>query len=277
MLQARVRHSRPLSAPGPRPELAVADSDGSGRGAVARAAPRRPRPRRHSQAAKPCHGSDESSRAAFGHAVAPSGTERRAWRPAPCLPALLGWPRIWCRARMRDPGQMLITVSDRRHNLDVSDAIILLVFLASRRAESIRRTAHRPQADALGFLCRRCALRWKRPARVPVLVGLKVALANAVVCAVGSRRPRQPCSSVSAWLTWVLGCFLRSWHVGPDFWGGPVVLGLRKMSSTASDPKLTIILLLYVLVGSGPRYQILSHIFARCTSQNTHGHARITR
>ena len=27
--------------------------------------------------------------------------------------------------------------------------------------------------------------------------------------------------------------------------------------------------------GSGPRYQILSHFFARCASQKTHGHARI--
>ena len=30
-------------------------------------------------------------------------------------------------------------------------------------------------------------------------------------------------------------------------------------------------------VGSGPRYQILSHVFARCASQTTHGHARIAR
>ena len=30
-------------------------------------------------------------------------------------------------------------------------------------------------------------------------------------------------------------------------------------------------------VGGGPRYQILSHIFARCVSQKTHGHARIAR
>ena len=28
-------------------------------------------------------------------------------------------------------------------------------------------------------------------------------------------------------------------------------------------------------VGSGPRYQISSHVFARCASQKTHGHARI--
>ena len=28
-------------------------------------------------------------------------------------------------------------------------------------------------------------------------------------------------------------------------------------------------------VGSGPRYQILSHVFARCPSQKTYGHARI--
>ena len=27
------------------------------------------------------------------------------------------------------------------------------------------------------------------------------------------------------------------------------------------------------MIGSGPRYQILSHIFARCTSKNTHCHA----
>ena len=30
-------------------------------------------------------------------------------------------------------------------------------------------------------------------------------------------------------------------------------------------------------LGSGKRYQILSHVFARCASQTTHGHARITR
>ena len=30
-------------------------------------------------------------------------------------------------------------------------------------------------------------------------------------------------------------------------------------------------------LGSGPRYQILSHVFARCVSQKTHGHARIAR
>ena len=30
-------------------------------------------------------------------------------------------------------------------------------------------------------------------------------------------------------------------------------------------------------VGSGPRYQILSHVFGRCASQTTHGHARIAR
>ena len=30
-------------------------------------------------------------------------------------------------------------------------------------------------------------------------------------------------------------------------------------------------------LGSGPRYQILSHVFARCASQKTHGHARIAR
>ena len=32
-------------------------------------------------------------------------------------------------------------------------------------------------------------------------------------------------------------------------------------------------------IGSGPRYQILSHVFARCAtaSQKTYGHARITR
>ena len=30
-------------------------------------------------------------------------------------------------------------------------------------------------------------------------------------------------------------------------------------------------------VGSGPRFQILSHVFARCASQKTHGHARIAR
>ena len=28
-------------------------------------------------------------------------------------------------------------------------------------------------------------------------------------------------------------------------------------------------------VGSGRRYQVLSHVFARCASQKTHGHARI--
>ena len=30
-------------------------------------------------------------------------------------------------------------------------------------------------------------------------------------------------------------------------------------------------------LGSGPRYQILSHVFARCASQKTHGQARIAR
>ena len=30
-------------------------------------------------------------------------------------------------------------------------------------------------------------------------------------------------------------------------------------------------------LGSGPRYQILSHVFAHCASQTTHGHARIAR
>ena len=30
-------------------------------------------------------------------------------------------------------------------------------------------------------------------------------------------------------------------------------------------------------LGSGPRHQILSHVFARCASQKTHGHARIAR
>ena len=30
-------------------------------------------------------------------------------------------------------------------------------------------------------------------------------------------------------------------------------------------------------LGSGPRYQILSHVFARCASQKTYGHARIAR
>ena len=30
-------------------------------------------------------------------------------------------------------------------------------------------------------------------------------------------------------------------------------------------------------VGSGQRYQILLHVFARCASQKTHGHARIAR
>ena len=30
-------------------------------------------------------------------------------------------------------------------------------------------------------------------------------------------------------------------------------------------------------VGSGPRYQILSLVFARCASQKTHRHARIAR
>ena len=30
-------------------------------------------------------------------------------------------------------------------------------------------------------------------------------------------------------------------------------------------------------VGSGPRYQILSHVFARCASQKTHGDASIAR
>ena len=30
-------------------------------------------------------------------------------------------------------------------------------------------------------------------------------------------------------------------------------------------------------IGSGPRYQILSHVFARCVSQKTYGHARIAR
>ena len=29
------------------------------------------------------------------------------------------------------------------------------------------------------------------------------------------------------------------------------------------------------VVGSGPRYQILLHVFARCSSKKTHGHARI--
>ena len=31
------------------------------------------------------------------------------------------------------------------------------------------------------------------------------------------------------------------------------------------------------MVGSSPRYQILSHVFARCASHTTHGHARIAR
>ena len=31
------------------------------------------------------------------------------------------------------------------------------------------------------------------------------------------------------------------------------------------------------ILGSGPRYQILSHVFARCASQRTHGHAKIAR
>ena len=31
------------------------------------------------------------------------------------------------------------------------------------------------------------------------------------------------------------------------------------------------------VLGSGPRYQILSHVFARCASLKTHGHARIAR
>ena len=30
-------------------------------------------------------------------------------------------------------------------------------------------------------------------------------------------------------------------------------------------------------VGSGPRYQILSHVFACCSSKKKHGHARIAR
>ena len=30
-------------------------------------------------------------------------------------------------------------------------------------------------------------------------------------------------------------------------------------------------------IGSGPRYQILSHVSARCASQTTHGHARVAR
>ena len=30
-------------------------------------------------------------------------------------------------------------------------------------------------------------------------------------------------------------------------------------------------------LGSGPRYQILSHVFGRCASQTTHCHARIAR
>ena len=30
-------------------------------------------------------------------------------------------------------------------------------------------------------------------------------------------------------------------------------------------------------IGSGPRCQILSHVFAGCASQKTHGHARIAR
>ena len=30
-------------------------------------------------------------------------------------------------------------------------------------------------------------------------------------------------------------------------------------------------------VGSGPRYQILSHVFARCATEKTYGHARIAR
>ena len=29
------------------------------------------------------------------------------------------------------------------------------------------------------------------------------------------------------------------------------------------------------MLGSGPRYQILSDVFVSCTSQKTHGHARI--
>ena len=31
------------------------------------------------------------------------------------------------------------------------------------------------------------------------------------------------------------------------------------------------------LIGSGPRHQILQHVFARCASQKTHWHTRITR
>ena len=31
------------------------------------------------------------------------------------------------------------------------------------------------------------------------------------------------------------------------------------------------------MVGSGRRYQILSHVFARFASQKTHGHVRIAR
>ena len=41
-------------------------------------------------------------------------------------------------------------------------------------------------------------------------------------------------------------------------------------------PSYAVCLLQHTL-GSGPRYQILSHVFARCASQKTHGHARIAR
>ena len=37
---------------------------------------------------------------------------------------------------------------------------------------------------------------------------------------------------------------------------------------------LTVVILPCEL-GSGPRYQVLSHVFAHCASQKTHGHARI--
>ena len=51
---------------------------------------------------------------------------------------------------------------------------------------------------------------------------------------------------------------MRSWFVSPIS---------RSPASRSTSSRL----------GSGPRFQILSHIFARCSSQTTHGHARIAR
>ena len=49
-------------------------------------------------------------------------------------------------------------------------------------------------------------------------------------------------------------------------------------TSLQDSPSYAVCLLQHTL-GSGQRYQILSHVFARCASQKTHwhGHARIAR